>query len=780
MDNSHKTKEELDIELRALQQAYHSLKATIETDLVSHKHTLDELRESEERFIKLSSFTNEGILVHNKGVALDVNQCMVKVLGYQREEIIGMNLFNLIHPDYHQIVKKNLQKRVTSPYQIVAIRKDGSTFYAEIEARDISYNGEYFRIASVRDITQRKQAERELQLANDVLSNVQLGVYVYHLENIDDDRTLRMISANPATEAFTGIKVSDIIGKTLDENFPGLRDLGYPQRYAQVVRSGKAQIFEDMAYSDNRIVQSCFSVKAFPLPDNHLGIAFENITEKVQALNLIAESNTRLKIAQEVGNVGSWEHDLITNKVTWSDHTYTIYEEDPDSFEVSFENVVNHFPKEDRESVIEAVKRSISEKIDIHIEHKIITGKGNMRYVLESGRVILSADGKPIKLVGSVADITERKTIENSLRKSRDLFRQISRMTKAGGWNVDLITGEHNWTDLTREIHEVGPDFIPDMDCAINFYKEGESRDTITKCVNRCLETGEPFDADVQIITAKGNTRWVRAMGSAEFQNGKCVRLNGTFQDITQAKETNLELIAAKEQAQESDRLKSAFLANMSHEIRTPMNGILGFTDLLKESNLTGDELQEYIQIIEKSGKRMLNIINDIVDMSKIESGLMKIEIQDCNINEQIDYIYTFFKPEVEAKGLKLSFNSQLPTQEANLKIDREKNYAILTNLVKNSIKYTNEGSIDFGYSIRENYLEFYVKDTGIGIPKNRHDAIFKRFIQAGVEYKTAQQGAGLGLAITKSYVEMLGGKIWVESQEGLGSTFYYTLPYTI
>jgi hypothetical protein len=210
------------------------------------------------------------------------------------------------------------------------------------------------------------------------------------------------------------------------------------------------------------------------------------------------------------------------------------------------------------------------------------------------------------------------------------------------------------------------------------------------------------------------------------------------------------------------------------------MNGILGFTDLLKESNLTGDELQEYIKIIEKSGKRMLNIINDIVDMSKIESGLMKIEIQDCNINEQIEYIYTFFKPEVESKGLKLSFNSQLPTQEANLKIDREKNYAILTNLVKNSIKYTNEGSIDFGYSIRDNYLEFYVKDTGIGIPKDRHESIFKRFIQAGVEYKTAQQGAGLGLAITKSYVEMLGGKIWVESKEGLGSTFYYTLPYTI
>ena len=217
------------------------------------------------------------------------------------------------------------------------------------------------------------------------------------------------------------------------------------------------------------------------------------------------------------------------------------------------------------------------------------------------------------------------------------------------------------------------------------------------------------------------------------------------------------------------------------------MNGILGFAELLKEPGLSGAEQQEYIRIIEKSGARMLNIINDIVDISKIEAGVMKLNLKNSNINEQTEYIYTFFKPEVEAKGMKLYLKNTLPAIEALVETDSEKLYAILMNLVKNAIKYSEKGSIEIGYdavglvdTYHGTYLQFYVKDTGIGIPKDRQEAIFERFIQADIEDKKAMQGAGLGLAITKSYIEMLGGRIWVESEEGCGSTFYFTLPYRI
>ena len=173
------------------------------------------------------------------------------------------------------------------------------------------------------------------------------------------------------------------------------------------------------------------------------------------------------------------------------------------------------------------------------------------------------------------------------------------------------------------------------------------------------------------------------------------------FQNKEKEKRAN-ELAFAKERAEESDQLKSAFLANMSHEIRTPMNGILGFVDLLKEPNLTGKEQQEYIGIIEKSGIRMLNIINDIISISKIESGLMKVNIQELNINKQIEFIHTFFKPEVEAKGMRFLIKNTLKTKEAFIKSDSEKIYGILTNLVKNSIKYSETGTIELGLTLKK------------------------------------------------------------------------------
>lgn len=239
-----------------------------------------------------------------------------------------------------------------------------------------------------------------------------------------------------------------------------------------------------------------------------------------------------------------------------------------------------------------------------------------------------------------------------------------------------------------------------------------------------------------------------------------------------------IELMLAKEKAEESERMKLAFLANMSHEIRTPMNGILGFIQLLRRPGVSFENQQKYLTMIEKGGARMLNIINDLIDISKIESGLMGINISETNINEQIDFICAFFKPEVEAKGLHIFGSNGLSSTEATIKTDREKVYAVLTNLVKNAIKYCDEGIIEVGYQLKNNFVEYFVKDTGIGIPEKEIGAIFDRFVQTEVSEKREVEGAGLGLSISKGYVEMLGGKIWVESEVGKGSTFYFTIPY--
>jgi len=255
-------------------------------------------------------------------------------------------------------------------------------------------------------------------------------------------------------------------------------------------------------------------------------------------------------------------------------------------------------------------------------------------------------------------------------------------------------------------------------------------------------------------------------------------------QTLEELKTTNEHLAVAKLKAEESDRLKSSFLANMSHEIRTPLNGILGFTELLKTPHLSANSKQKYLSLIEKGGMRLLGIINDLIDISRIESGLTTVVSSQCNIKEQVEYVYNLLKPEVVRKGMQMTIQLNMSESESLILSDREKIYAILTNLVKNAIKYSNKGTIDIGCNLRSAKVNkeilFSIKDTGIGIPKEKQEIIFNRFEQVDSEHTQKIEGTGLGLSIAKAYVELLGGNIWVESEPGLGSTFYFTLPYTV
>jgi PAS domain S-box-containing protein len=253
--------------------------------------------------------------------------------------------------------------------------------------------------------------------------------------------------------------------------------------------------------------------------------------------------------------------------------------------------------------------------------------------------------------------------------------------------------------------------------------------------------------------------------------------LVAVVRDFKERKKYEEELIAAKKKAEENDRLKSAFLANISHEIRTPMNGILGFAELLKLPDLSGEQKLHHIKIIETCGARMLNIINDLMDISKVESGMVTVSFKAVNITEQMNYIFDLFKPEADKKGLQLIMIKPDVGSPIIIKTDQEKLITILTNLMKNAIKFCHFGTIKFGYSIQEKSFDFSVTDTGIGISKENISTIFDRFIRGDHEMSAKYEGAGLGLSIVKAYINMLGGEIWVDSEIGIGSQFYFTLP---
>ena len=259
-------------------------------------------------------------------------------------------------------------------------------------------------------------------------------------------------------------------------------------------------------------------------------------------------------------------------------------------------------------------------------------------------------------------------------------------------------------------------------------------------------------------------------------QHGEITHIVVNHEDVTHQKEFENKILKAKEKAEESDRLKSAFLANMSHEIRTPMNGILGFTNLLKQQAFDEIDQNAYVELIEESGARMLATIDDLIDISKVESGQMELLISETDINKEIEYVYNAVEEEADSKNIQLHISSLLDGNESIIRTDREKVYAILRNLVKNAIKFSKEGLVEINVKKKGDYLEFFVKDMGIGVPEERQEAIFDRFIQADIGDKRAFEGTGLGLSITKAFVNMLGGEIWLKSEENIGSTFYFTL----
>ncbi|MGA2296447.1 MAG: ATP-binding protein, partial [FCB group bacterium] len=238
------------------------------------------------------------------------------------------------------------------------------------------------------------------------------------------------------------------------------------------------------------------------------------------------------------------------------------------------------------------------------------------------------------------------------------------------------------------------------------------------------------------------------------------------------------ELIIAKDKAEESDKLKTAFLQNMSHEIRTPLNGIIGFSGLLNAENISKDDIREFTAIISQSGKRLIEIVNNVLDISKIQTGQVNLEQKPILINSIFSDLFTFFSSFADTKNIKLNYHN-LDDKFRTIYSDEAKLHQILTNLINNAIKFTKSGSIDFGYEIKDNVIQLYVKDTGIGIQADMYERIFDRFTQAESTLSRNYEGAGLGLAICKGLVELLGGKIWVESEINKGTTFFFTLPYT-
>lgn len=250
------------------------------------------------------------------------------------------------------------------------------------------------------------------------------------------------------------------------------------------------------------------------------------------------------------------------------------------------------------------------------------------------------------------------------------------------------------------------------------------------------------------------------------------------FRNYSEDVRREQKLRSALKQAEESDKMKSSFLANITHEVRTPLNIITGFIDILYTSNVSEKDKEVYIELIKKNSNRIMNTLNDIVEVSKIESGQISIDEIQINLNETMDHVYNLYFNTASEKKISFTCSKGLGDKESLIYIDRVKLTSVLSNLIDNAFKFTIEGNISFGYFLKNNKLTFYVEDSGIGISKERQSVIFKQFVQAEQSMSRSYEGSGLGLSIVKHYVSLMGGKILIKSDLDKGSRFFFSLDY--
>lgn len=404
--------------------------------------------------------------------------------------------------------------------------------------------------------------------------------------------------------------------------------------------------------------------------------------------------------------------------------------------------------------------------------------------LLKLGAVDYVLKDRPERLPFSIRRALNEAKEKETLRKTETQLRKLSRAVEQST-NTIVITDTNGAIEYANQTAANLTGYTIEELIGSNprIFSTGELPKEEYAKLWSTIKSGQQWNGEFHNKKKNGEMYWETATITPILdEDGTITNFLAIKKDITEDKKLTSELIEAKEHAEESDRLKSAFLANISHEIRTPMNGILGFAELLKTPELSADVQENYIHIIEQSGNRMLNIINDIVDISKIEAGQMNIHIQDTNVNHLLKDLKVFFTPEAEKKGIILKSHTLLSDEESIIQTDHTKLTQIFSNLIKNAIKFTKSGTIDIGYSIVEplqsrSLLQFYVKDTGVGIPPDQTEMIFERFRQGSASLTRAYEGAGLGLSISKAFVEMLGGKIWVESEPGKGSAFYFQIP---
>jgi PAS domain S-box-containing protein len=775
------------------------------------------LSDSEHVFSQVFQTSPDGISISRMedGVFLEVNKSFELLTGYTRNELVGKSVHELgMWED--PAIRDELSKQLREKGVVVNLEadfkvRDGSLKRGLMSASLLNLDGMPHLLAISRDITERNKVQQVQRIMynisnavnltkdlNELFLSIQLELgrifdtrnfFIAFYNRDDDTLTLPFFvdekdsfEAFPAKKNLTGymirndrpilMKDKDISklvksGEIEDVGTPSKIWLGAPLKIKdEIIGALVVQHYEDeFAYNEKDL-----EILQFVSAQISISIETKRAYEEVQVEKAYFEELFE----------GSPETIVLT-----SNHGKLIRVNN------EFEKLFGYTPEEaignyidelivpnDHLKEARSISRTVAKGGKIHTE--------TVRQHKDGSRIQVSIMGTPIVIgkkqvgvYGIYRNISDRKKADLALRASEEKLRNILYSSP------DAITV----SDLRGYITECNQAALDIFECDTdgeligvnaNQFVIPELKRKGIESLKRVLRNGFVKNIEFELITRKGNQVFVSLSASLiRDTNDKPIGIATITQDISDRKAYERNLEAAKEKAEESDRLKSAFLANMSHEIRTPMNAILGFSELLRIEEVTKEVRDEYTKIIHNKGNELMLIINDIIDISKIEAGDVKIQKSDLKVNGFLQSIHQHYSKEKSLMNKDhIQLRLEIPDKaDPVIHTDPARLKQVLNNLINNALKFTQEGFIEIGYCLRHQGVEFYVRDTGIGVTREKQHIIFDRFRQVDESLNSQFGGTGLGLAISKNLVNMLGGEIWIKSAEDSGSTFYFTLP---
>ena len=762
-------------------------------DITSRKKAEFQLKEFEHFFNNSYDFS---CIANKEGYFEVVNASFNKVLGYSNEELVNKPFMDFVHPDDIVATQAAYQKLISGCTIMQFINRyrtnDGAYLMLEWNASPNQATGKQYCIA--RDITDKKKAEDALNKLNE------------QLEQRVNERTAEILQKENRFRAL--IENSYDVITLLDENLQvfyrspsAARITGWTDD--EIMRTGSLEnIHNDDREMTDAVIKELkeSSGKPFNTLFRSLHKNGTYIWLEGTAINLLQDENVkaivfnfrdvtaRIKADEKLAASELQFRSLIENSsegITLSDEFSTILYRSPSSAKIAGgicnDNIFTCIHPDDEIVIKNKMKQVLTMPGEpVAFEGRFQHTAGHYYWLEGTLTNMLHVEGVNA-VVSNYHNITERKKLEDLLHKANTLAR-------IGSWEVDLVKGTVYWSDITREILETTTDYVPDLAAGLSLYKEGTSRDLIKLKVAEAIELGKPYDLELQVITAKNNERWVRAIGETEFADGKCVRMYGSFQDIDQRKtveekikninaELEEKVITRTEQLRKTNAELEAFSYSVSHDLRAPLRAIHGYTKILQaeyESKVDAEGRRLMNNVIDNA-KKMGQLIDDLLAFSRLgRHEIMKMNIPMHDLVTEICNEIT--KDQPDQSRIAFVIKNLLPAKADNTAIKQ-----VWLNLISNAVKYSRQKATAVIEITSEKIGEevvYSIKDNGAGFDMRYADKLFGVFQRLHSEEEF--EGTGVGLAIVQRIILKHGGRVWADGKVNEGATFYFSLPINI